>query len=103
MNERGMLKWAPYKSLEQQADYLAKLEYEKNKIPCPHMSSEKAEEINELLTNHLDESVIARYWHDGYIYTIHGIISEISTLYGYLIISDVEIPFKFLTNLTLEN
>ena len=28
MRERGMLKWAPYKSLEQQADYLARMEYD---------------------------------------------------------------------------
>lgn len=103
MKDRGMLKWAPYKSLEQQADYLARLEYERNKIPCPQMSSEKAEEINDLLTNHLDEVMIAKYWHDGYIYTIHGLITEISTIYSYLIISDIEIPFRFLTNLALEN
>ena len=43
MNDRGKLKWAPYKSLEKQADFLARLEYERNKIPCPQMSSDKAE------------------------------------------------------------
>ena len=61
MRERGMLKWAPYKSLEQQADYLARMEYERNKIPCPQISSDKAEEINEIVSNYHNETVVAKY------------------------------------------
>lgn len=102
MRERGMLKWAPYKSLEQQADYLARMEYERNKIPCPQMSADKAEEINAILSNYSNETVIAKYWHDGYIYTIHGKITEISSLYKYIKVGDVEIPFLRLTNLSYE-
>ncbi len=103
MNDRGMLKWAPYKSLERQADYLAKLEYERNKIPCPQMSSDKAEEINYILTNHQNDTLVAKYWHDGYIYTIHGKIRQISTMDRFLLIEDVEIPFRYLTSITLED
>ena len=103
MNERGMLKWAPYKPLDQQADYLARMEYERNKIPCPTMSSDKAEKINEILSNYNGENLIAKYWYDGYIYTIHGKLKEISTTYRFLMIEDVEIQFKFLTELTFEN
>lgn len=103
MKDRGMLKWAPYKSLERQADYLAKLEYERNKIPCPQMSSDKAEEINDVLMNHQDETLVARYWHDGYIYSIHGKVKEISSLNKTLTIENIEIPFKYLTSVTLEN
>ncbi len=102
MRERGMLKWAPYKSLEAQADYLAKLEYERNKQPCPHISSDKAMAINEILTNYNGEVVIAKYWHDGYIYTIHGRIDSVSKTEHFMSIDDVEIPFKVLTNLTFE-
>lgn len=103
MKDRGMLKWAPYKSLERQADYLAKLEYERNKVPCPQMSADKAEEINEILTYHYDELLVIKYWHNGYIYTIHGKIREISTLERLIRIDDVEIPFKYLTSVTLED
>ncbi len=103
MNDRGKLKWAPYKSLERQADYLAKLEYERNKIPCPQMSSDKAEEINEVLSNHSDETLIVKYWHNGYIYTIHGKIREISILEKIIVIENVEIPFKSLTSVAIEN
>ncbi len=103
MKDRGMLKWAPYKSLERQADCLAKLEYERNKVPCPRMSVDKAEEINEILTYHLDELLVIKYWHNGYIYTIHGKIKEISTLERLIRIDDVEIPFKHLTSVTLED
>ncbi len=103
MNDRGKLKWAPYKSLEKQADFLARLEYERNKIPCPQISSDKAEEINEILTNHYDEMLIVKYWQNGYIYTIHGRISSISTLERYIAIENVEIPFRYLTSVTLES
>ena len=103
MRERGTLKWAPYKSLEQQADYLARMEYERNKIPRPRMSEDKAEEINEILSNYKGETIIAKYWHDGYIYTIHGKIKEISSIYKYIKIEEIEIPFAKLTNLDYEN
>ncbi len=103
MRERGLLKWAPYKSLEQQTDYLARMEYERNKIPCPQISSDKAEEINEIVSNYHNETVVAKYWHDGYIYTIHGKITEISSIYKYLKVEDVEISFTRLTNLSYEH
>ena len=31
MSDRGMMKWLAYKSLDQQADYLAKMAYERGK------------------------------------------------------------------------
>ena len=103
MRERGMLKWAPYKSLEQQADYLARMEYERNKIPCPRMSEDKTKEINEILSHYKGETIVAKYWHDGYIYTIHGKITEISSLYKCIKVEEIEIPFAKLTNLDYEN
>lgn len=99
MKDRGMLKWAPYKSLDQQADFLARMDYERNKRPCPQMSSDKAEEINDLLANYKGEKIVARYWHDGYIYAIHGYLEEVSTIYGYLRIGGEEIYFRQLTDL----
>jgi hypothetical protein len=36
MKDRGMMKWLPYKSLDQQSDYLAKMAYERGKkAPAP--------------------------------------------------------------------
>ena len=55
MSDRGMKKWAPYKSLIEQDVYLNKMKKEKEKISKPIISSEEAENINEILTNYHGE------------------------------------------------
>jgi hypothetical protein len=42
MSDRGMMKWAPYKSLDQQATYLAKMAYEAGKKARPLHSSDRS-------------------------------------------------------------
>jgi hypothetical protein len=44
MSERGMKKWAPYKSLPEQEKYLRKLKEDQEKVSRPVMSSDEAEE-----------------------------------------------------------
>lgn len=100
MNEdRGMMKWAPYRSLIEQAPILARMRYEKGKRPRPHISSDRAREINDILTAYSGEEVDAEYYEDGYRHQIHGIISEISALYRYLVIEEKRISFVDLLNL----
>ena len=77
MSDRGMKKFAPYASLIEQNDYLERMRYEKNKIEKPRLSSEKAEEINEILTNYNGETLEFRYYYDGYIYKIDSKILKI--------------------------
>ena len=98
--ERGMMKYMPYQSLTAQAAFLAKMRYEKNKTPRPLISSDRAEEINEVLVNYDEEEVEARYWEDGYMFNIRGIIARISATFKFLIIGEKEIPFKNLIELT---
>ena len=52
MSERGMKKWAPYKSLNEQDKYLKKVSDNNKKISKPQISSDEAEEINEILVNY---------------------------------------------------
>ena len=51
MSERGMKKWAPYKSLNEQEDYLKKLHKKQEKVERPSISSDEADNINEILVN----------------------------------------------------
>ena len=52
MSERGMKKWAPYKSLNEQEDYLNKLHKKQEKVERPRISSDEADNINEILVNY---------------------------------------------------
>lgn len=77
MSERGMKKWAPYKSLPEQEKYLNKLKEEQEKVTRPIMSSDEAEEINEILVNYCGEEIIITYWRNEKINTISSIFKKI--------------------------
>ena len=47
-----MKKWAPYQSLNEQENYLNKLHQNQNKVERPKISSDEAENINEILVNY---------------------------------------------------
>lgn len=100
MNEdRGMMKWASYRSLVDQATYLEKMRYEKNKVPKPKIASERAEEINEILSHYAGEDVIVTYWNDGYLYEIKGSIGFIDAIFKFLRIGGRTISFREMVGL----
>ena len=77
MSERGMKKWAPYKSLVEQEKYLNKAHDDNQKIERPQMSSDEAESINEILVNYQGEELIIAYWRNNKINTISSILKKI--------------------------
>jgi hypothetical protein len=93
MKERGMVKWAPYKSLNQQADYLSKMAYERNKKTMPQLSIDQREEINDLLSHYHQQNISLRYFRDGYFYTEKGQIKRTDSTYRFLTINGVDIYF----------
>lgn len=68
MSDRGIKKWAPYKALVEQGYALNDLMSSKEKMDKPHISSDKAEEINDILVNYHNQEVIISYWRNGYLY-----------------------------------
>ena len=72
-----MKKWAPYKSLIEQDVYLNKMKKEKEKISKPIISSEEAENINEILTNYHGEELLIEYWRNEKINTVSSTLSKI--------------------------
>ena len=97
--DRGMMKWLPYQSLTEQATILARMRYEKNKIPRPHISSDRAKEINEILVSYHGEPLLAKYYEDGYLHRLQGIITRIDALAKFLLFGDKRIEFKNLIDL----
>ena len=77
MSERGMKKWAPYKSLNEQENYLNKLHKDNEKGEKPRISSDAAEEINEILVNYQGEELIITFYRNNKIQSITSIIKKI--------------------------
>ena len=77
MSERGMKKWAPYKSLIEQEKYLKKAHQDNEVIARPVISSDEAEEINEILVNYYGEELEVSYWRNDKINTISTILVKI--------------------------
>ena len=77
MSERGMKKWAPYKSLNEQENYLNKLHKNNEKVEKPKISSDVAEEINEILVNYQGEELVITFYRNNTIQNITAIIKKI--------------------------
>lgn len=99
MNERGMKKWAPYKSLDSQADFIAKMRYEKSRVEKPLVMEDEANRINEILSSYHGQEVALSYYRDGYVHNEIGIISHICQIYMYLTINSIRIQFRDLVDL----
>ena len=67
MSDRGIKKWAPYKTLEEQDFTLSKHKEKEEKIEKPTISAEFAEEINEILVNYSGETLRIKYFKNGKI------------------------------------
>ena len=77
MSERGMKKWAPYKSLNEQEHYLNKLHKDNEKVEKPVISSDEAEEINEILVNYQGEELVITFYRNEKTQSITSIIKKI--------------------------
>ena len=80
MSERGMKKWAPYKSLIEQEKYLKKAHDRNDKPVRPQISSDEAEEINEILVNYHGEELEISYWKNEKIVKISTILVKIDPI-----------------------
>ena len=77
MSERGMKKWAPYKSLNEQENYLNKLHKDNEKVEKPRISSDAAEEINEILVNYHGEELLITFYRNEKIHSIASTIKKV--------------------------
>lgn len=80
MSERGMKKWAPYKSLIEQEKYLKKAHQDNNVVKKPTLSSDEAEQINEILVNYRGEELEITYWRNDKLNTVSTILVKIDPL-----------------------
>lgn len=77
MSDRGMKKWAPYRSLVEQMPSLEKTKQKKTQIEKPLISNEEAECINEVLVNYQGEELFIAYFRNGKLYEENIFIKKI--------------------------
>ena len=77
MSDRGIKKWAPYKTLETQDFELKKHKEIEEKIEKPLISAEFAEEINNILVNYHGELLDIGYYKNGKVLYVTDRIKRI--------------------------
>ena len=80
MSDRGIKKWAPYKTLEEQDFTLSKHKEKEEKVEKPTISAEFAREINEILVNYSGELLKIRYYKNGKILEVIEKIKRIDPI-----------------------
>ena len=78
--QRGMVKWAPFKSLEAQEKYIHKALDQARDIQMPLLMEEEQEEINNYLCSYHGQSSIVSFYENKRIVTIEGYISKIDPI-----------------------
>ena len=77
MSDRGIKKWAPYKSLIEQDPAIIEMQRKRNKVDKPIISNEIAEEINEILTNYHGETLRIKIYKNGEIQFVETTLARI--------------------------
>ena len=72
----------------------------RQKVERPLVASDQAEEINEILVHYAKEEVNARYWEDGRLYDVRGVISKIDAAFQFLVLEGKKIGFRDLIRLS---
>ena len=88
MSDRGMKKWAPYKTLEDQWTTLDRLHASEEKVEKPKISNEVAEEINDKLVNYQGQEYEFFYYKNGRILKEKSTIKKIDAFNKKLILDN---------------
>lgn len=102
MSDRGMKKWAPYASLIEQSTILEEMFYEKNKKVKPSISNERAEKINQILSNYQGQTLKIKYYYEGYLYEVSVVLKRVDALNKKVILEDGSIPFKEIIDINVD-
>ena len=88
MSDRGMKKWAPYKTLQEQWTTLDDLYESDERVEKPKLSNEEAEEINEKLVNYHGQELTFYYYKNGKVLKEKSTIKKIDAFNRKLILDN---------------
>lgn len=88
MSERGMKKWAPYKSLVEHMPSVYEMFDKQNEIERPFISGDIKEEINDILVHYKQEKLLIKYYENKRINYVESIITKIDPLNKFIRLED---------------
>lgn len=94
---RGMIKWAPFKTMPEQYERVAHMIDQQAKCNPPSFDNETIIMLEEQLRTNLGKSILLRYWNDGFEVSLDCKLEYIDNRTGIIIVSkDIElIHIKF--------
>lgn len=84
---RGMIKWAPFKTMPEQYEKVSYMIDEQSKSDPPTFDNETKVMQEEHLKRSLGKSVLLRYWNDGYEVFIECQLEYIDDRTGIIVVS----------------
>lgn len=93
MSDRGMKKWAPYKTLQEQWTTLDQLHASEEKVEKPKLSNEEAEEINDKLVNYHGQELEIFYYKNGRVLKEKSTIKKIDAFERKLILDNNKVIY----------
>ncbi|MFA5421604.1 MAG: YolD-like family protein [Bacilli bacterium] len=101
MSGRGMKKWRPFSSLEEQKPSLQEMKYQKGKCPKPKISSDQAEKIDGYLRDCKNNVFLITYYDDGYVLSREETIKKVDCQACLIKTSTATISFSNLIDLEI--
>lgn len=98
---RGMKKFLPFASLKEQAVFLRAMQVDKQRIEKPEISEDTKEEINTILQESADKTLLFYYFANGFIYTVEDKIKKIDLINKQIVLSEIKISFTNLLNIEI--
>ncbi len=99
MKDRGMMKWTPYRSLVDQKEINQALSEELAAEEKPHISQDKAQEINEILQNYHNQKINIYFFRHKHRQKISGNLRKIDVNNHFLLIEEDKIFFNEIYNI----
>jgi hypothetical protein len=99
MSDRGMKKWAPYASLIEQGSYVRRIKNRHRMVKRPHLATDQANQIEEVLTSPIQNPYRVTYFHDGFIHHAILAIKRLDILQKCVIFDTDIIPYMDLLNI----
>lgn len=86
LRDRGMVKWAPFKSLPEQEEYLLSMEEKEDVVERPELSEDALDELDRTVTNLLKGNVVVvSYYDDFHIKDFEGVVDQVDELHRRLL------------------
>lgn len=97
---RGMVKWAPFATMPEQYERVAEMIEDQAKSTAPSHDNETLVMLEEELRRSVGETVVLRYWNDGFEVQLECRIEYIADKAGMVVVSKgaevINVEFRYI-------